>query len=198
MLAENRKELRDLALALRTWQADTTDGFIDRVNDVIDVAVNRLSADVPGALEPSEERTEVLPDFDNTDWIRGWSRQLNDRLNALDDGTRTYRVDFRTASEGHASRIVVNKTEHGSVTTRFLPREFFESAEYQRLVDEAGSTLDAERRRALYRELGNLIIDEAFMITVSPGIQLFGSRQQVQGLTFDIEGFAEYDQVTLA
>src|SRR5688572_17470570 len=78
-----------------------------------------------------------VTDFDNTDWIRGWSRQLNDRLNALDDGTRTYRVEFRTASDGHAARIVVNKAEHGSNTTRFLPREFFESAEYQRISDLA-------------------------------------------------------------
>jgi DNA gyrase subunit B len=81
-----------------------------------------------------------VTDFDNADWIRGWSRQLNDRLNALDDGTRTYRVDFRAAAEGHAARIVVNKAEHGSNTQRFLPREFFESAEYQRIAD-LGRTL---------------------------------------------------------
>jgi len=78
--------------------------------------------------------------FDNVEWIRNWSRELNERLNALDDGTRTYRVDFRTAGEGHAARIVVNRTEHGTASQRFLPREFFESAEYQRIAD-LGRTL---------------------------------------------------------
>src|SRR5688572_20632040 len=78
--------------------------------------------------------------FDNTEWIRNWSRELSERLNALADGTRTYRVDFRTAGEGHAARIGVNRAEHGSATQRFLPREFFESAEYQRIAD-LGRTL---------------------------------------------------------
>ena len=81
-----------------------------------------------------------VTNFDNADWIRDWSRALNDRLNALDDGTRTYRIEYRPPSEGHAARIVVNKMELGSSTQRFLPREFFESAEYQRIAD-LGRTL---------------------------------------------------------
>jgi DNA gyrase subunit B len=79
-------------------------------------------------------------DFDNAEWIRNWTRELNERLNALDDGTRTYRVEYRVAGEGHAARISVNKMELGSSTQRFLPREFFESAEYQRIAD-LGRTL---------------------------------------------------------
>jgi DNA gyrase subunit B len=78
--------------------------------------------------------------FDNADWIRNWARELNERLNGLDDGTRTYRVEYRSAAEGHAARIVVNRTEHGTASQRFLPREFFESAEYQRIAD-LGRTL---------------------------------------------------------
>ena len=78
-----------------------------------------------------------VTNFDDAGWIRDWARQLNERLNALDDGTRAYRVELRAASDGHAARIVVNKAEHGSATQRFLPREFFESAEYQRIADLA-------------------------------------------------------------
>jgi DNA gyrase subunit B len=81
-----------------------------------------------------------VTDFDNPEWIRDWSRKLNERLNALNDGSRTYRVEVRAAGEGHAARVVVNKAEHGSATQRLLPREFFESAEYQRIVD-LGRTL---------------------------------------------------------
>jgi DNA gyrase subunit B len=79
-------------------------------------------------------------DFDNAEWIRDWARTLNERLNVLDDATRTYRIDYRLGSDGHGPRLVVNKTELGSSTQRFLPREFFESAEYQRIAD-LGRTL---------------------------------------------------------
>jgi DNA gyrase subunit B len=84
---------------------------------------------------------EVTPaDFDRTDWLRSWARNLNDSLNSLNDATRAYRVDVRAPTDVHAARVVVNKTEHGSQTQRFLPREFFESAEYQRIAD-LGRTL---------------------------------------------------------
>ena len=81
---------------------------------------------------------EVTPaDFDRVEWLRGWSQDLNRRLNALADGTRTYRVEVRGASDGHAARIIVHKTEHGTPSHKYLPREFFESAEYQRIADLA-------------------------------------------------------------
>ena len=81
---------------------------------------------------------EVAPvDFDRLEWLRNWARDLNDRLNALADGTRTYRVDVRGPNDQHAARIVVSKTEHSTPSQRFLPREFFESAEYQRIADLA-------------------------------------------------------------
>jgi len=76
-------------------------------------------------------------DFDRPDWLRGWASDLNQRLNALADGTRTYRVELRTASDGHAARIIIHKTEHGTPSHKYLPREFFESAEYQRIADLA-------------------------------------------------------------
>ena len=82
----------------------------------------------------------TVNDFDNVEWIRDWARALNERLNALDDGTRPYRMEYRAAGEGHGARISVHKMAMGSSTQRFLPREFFESAEYQRIAD-LGRTL---------------------------------------------------------
>jgi len=76
-------------------------------------------------------------DFDRLDWLRGWTHDLNQRLNALADGTRTYRVEVRAAVEGHAARVTIHKTEHGTPSSKFLPREFFESAEYQLIADLA-------------------------------------------------------------
>jgi DNA gyrase subunit B len=83
----------------------------------------------------------TLANFDRVEWLRGWAQDLNQRLNALADGTRTYRVELRTVSgDTHATRVVVHKTEHGTPSHKYLPREFFESAEYQRIAD-LGRTL---------------------------------------------------------
>jgi len=76
-------------------------------------------------------------DFERPEWLRGWAQDLNQRLNALADGTRTYRVEMRTATDAHAARIIIHKTEHGTPSHKYLPREFFESAEYQRIADLA-------------------------------------------------------------
>jgi len=89
-------------------------------------------------LEQLVYMPEVAPvDFDRPEWLRGWARDLDQRLNALADGTRTYRVELRAASDGHAARIIIHKTEHGTPSHKYLPREFFESAEYQRIADLA-------------------------------------------------------------
>jgi DNA gyrase subunit B len=81
---------------------------------------------------------EVKPeDFDRADWLRGWAQELHQRLNGLDDGTRTYGVEVKNAVDGHAARVMIHKTEHGTASNKFLPREFFESAEYQRIADLA-------------------------------------------------------------
>jgi len=76
-------------------------------------------------------------EFDRVDWLRGWAQELNRRLNGLDDGTRTYRVEVREATDGHAARVLIHKTEHGTPSNKYLPREFFESAEYQLIADLA-------------------------------------------------------------
>jgi DNA gyrase subunit B len=89
-------------------------------------------------------------DFDRPQWLKEWARDLNERLNALADGTRTFRVELREAA-GRAASIVVHKTQHGTPTQKFLPREFFESAEYQRIAD-------------LARTLAGLIGEGAFVL----------------------------------
>jgi DNA gyrase subunit B len=79
--------------------------------------------------------------FDQTAWMSDWVIGLHARLNGLDDGTRSYQVSF-AASDGHPARIVINKVEHGTPSQKYLPREFFESAEYQRIADLANTLAD--------------------------------------------------------
>jgi DNA gyrase subunit B len=110
-------------------------------------------------------------DFDRPEWLRGWAQDLHQRLNALDDGTRTYRVEVRAAAEGHAARVIVHKTEHGTPTHKYLPREFFESAEYQRIAE-------------LARTLAGLIGEGAF-VTRGGERQEVGSFKEAMKWLFD-------------
>jgi DNA gyrase subunit B len=78
-------------------------------------------------------------EFERADWMRDWTRDLAQQLNGLSDSPRSYHVEYRRV-DGHPARVTVSKTEHGSVTEKALPKEFFESAEYRRIV-ELGKTL---------------------------------------------------------
>ena len=110
-------------------------------------------------------------DFDRSEWLRGWAQDLHQRLNALDDGTRTYRVEVHAAGEGHAARVIVHKTEHGTPSHKYLPREFFESAEYQRIAE-------------LARTLAGLIGEGAF-VTRGGERQEVGSFKEAMKWLFD-------------
>jgi DNA gyrase subunit B len=72
--------------------------------------------------------------------LSDWCRQLDRRLNALDDAGRTFRVALHSASDGATQRIDVQRTEHGVSATKHIQREFFDSAEYRRIA-ELGRTL---------------------------------------------------------
>jgi DNA gyrase subunit B len=77
--------------------------------------------------------------FDRIDALRDWCRNLELRLNGLDDVSRRYRVTVETmAAGGH--RIDLQRLEHGLSSGKHIPREFFDSAEYLRIAD-LGATL---------------------------------------------------------
>jgi DNA gyrase subunit B len=81
-------------------------------------------------------------DSNNTDFMRRWVAELETRLNARGDGRRSFQLELRAATDGHPPRIVVRKTEHGLTTEKMLHREFFESAEYQRIAELARTLAD--------------------------------------------------------
>ena len=78
-------------------------------------------------------------EFERADWMKDWTADLARHLNGLADSPRSYRVELKQV-DSHPTRVTVSKTEHGSVTEKALPKEFFESAEYRRIV-ELGKTL---------------------------------------------------------
>ncbi|MGC1729256.1 MAG: DNA topoisomerase (ATP-hydrolyzing) subunit B [Steroidobacteraceae bacterium] len=115
---------------------------------------------------------EVTPaNFDRVEWLRGWAHDLNGKLNALADGTRSYRIELRGAGDGHGARVIIHKTEHGTPSHKFLPREFFESAEYQRIAD-------------LARTLAGLVGEGAFVVRANER-QDIGSFKEAMRWLFD-------------
>ncbi|HEV2285385.1 MAG TPA: DNA gyrase subunit B, partial [Steroidobacteraceae bacterium] len=115
---------------------------------------------------------EVAPaDFDRPEWLRDWTQALDARLNALADGTRTYRVEVRAAGAGQGARVIVHRTEHGTTSHKYLPREFFESAEYQRIAE-------------LARTLAGLIGEGAFITRANERTDI-GSFKEAKKWLFD-------------
>jgi DNA gyrase subunit B len=79
--------------------------------------------------------------FDRIDELRDWCRNLELRLNGLDDVSRRYRVTVETlAAGGH--RIELQRLEHGLSSGKHIPREFFDSAEYLRIAELAQTLSD--------------------------------------------------------
>jgi DNA gyrase subunit B len=77
--------------------------------------------------------------FDRIDALKDWCRNLELKLNTLDDVSRRYRITVHTlAGGGH--RIDLQRLEHGLSSEKHIPREFFDSAEYLRIA-ELGETL---------------------------------------------------------
>ena len=113
---------------------------------------------------------EVKPDnFDQAGWLRDWGQHLHQSLNALADGTRTYRVEVRNAADGHAARVIIYRTEHGTPSQKYLPREFFESAEYQRIAD-------------LGRTLAGLIGEGAFVMRGDERLEVGSFKEAMKWL----------------
>jgi DNA gyrase subunit B len=79
--------------------------------------------------------------FDRVDALRDWCKNLEQRLNTLDDVSRRYRVTVETMGGG-GHRVNLQRLEHGLTSEKHIPREFFESAEYLRIAELAQTLSD--------------------------------------------------------
>jgi DNA gyrase subunit B len=111
-------------------------------------------------------------DASNAQFLRGWAAELESRLNARLDGRRSFQIEV-SGADGQMPRILVRKTEHGQITEKTLHREFFESAEYQRiaelartlagLIGEGASITRGNEREeiATFKQAMNWLFDQA-------------------------------------
>jgi DNA gyrase subunit B len=79
-------------------------------------------------------------DFGQVEFMRGWTAELEGRLNERSEGRCQFKLLLRPGADGSPLRVGVRKTEHGVTGEKLLHREFFDSAEYQRIA-ELGRTL---------------------------------------------------------
>lgn len=83
----------------------------------------------------------TVANHDNFDWLTQWGQAFESQLNAQNDAARRYRVRVLAGADGGAPKLLVARAEHGSVTEKHIHREFFDSAEYRRIV-EMSKTLE--------------------------------------------------------
>ena len=114
----------------------TVENIIDRLSNRYDEAVLRTLSKSPEISE------KVLEDLDALD---AWSKELSVALpkeygdRAVNGNGGSYIAELdRGDGEGEGVRIAVRKMQHGVTTTRYIPREFFDTNEYRHIMSLAG------------------------------------------------------------
>jgi peptide/nickel transport system substrate-binding protein len=63
----------------------------------------------------------------------------------------------------------------------------FESADYSKLLDEAGSTVDRDQRKPIYRKICELLLDESFTIPICEQPRAFVYRSNVRDFQVSLD-----------
>jgi len=112
------------------------ESIIERISNRYDETVLRAMAALP----------EIDSDlFENLDGLEKWAEELSAALpkahgdRATNGSGGYYTASFeRGAGEGEGVRIAVQKVQHGTGATRYIPREFFDTNEYRHIMELAG------------------------------------------------------------
>jgi DNA gyrase subunit B len=112
------------------------ESIIERISNRYDETVLRAMSSLP------EIDSEL---FENLDGLEKWAEELSAVLpkahgdRATNGSGGYYTVAFeRGAGEGEGVRIAVQKVQHGTGATRYIPREFFDTNEYRHIMELAG------------------------------------------------------------
>ncbi len=140
--------LSGAALEALAAEYNAVENIIKRLARRYDDVVLRAIAGLPAL---THEQAEDL------DTLEGWARQLSEALPKAgshrqtngDAGTYTAVLD-RGSEDGEGVRIGVTRIQHGLGTTRYIPREFFDTNEYRHIM-------------ALAQKLDGLLDEGAFV-----------------------------------
>jgi DNA gyrase subunit B len=113
----------------------TVESIIRRLSKRYDETVVRALSELPEVTEDVSE---------NLDALDTWAGQLSAALpkatgeRAMSGNGGSYIADLdRGDGDGEGVRIAVRKLQHGITTTRFLPRELFDTNEYRHIMSLA-------------------------------------------------------------
>jgi DNA gyrase subunit B len=116
----------------------TVEGIIRRLSNRYDEVILRSFSD-------SEEVTPELAE--DLDALEAWTHKLSSALpkssgdRATNGNDGTYSAELETG-EGESVRIAIRKVHHGVNHLRHIPREFFDSTEYNAMMNLAGKLKD--------------------------------------------------------
>jgi len=72
------------------------------------------------------------------------------------------------------------------------------SEKFTRLVDAAATTLEPEKRRAIFRDINELLLSERFTLAIAPNIIGFVLRKNVHGFAANLDGACILEDTWLA
>ena len=114
----------------------TVEGIIGRLSNRYDETVLRTLSKLPEITDKTLEDLDAL-----SAWTRKLSAALpnetGDRAVVSNGGAYIAELD-RGDGEGEGVRVAVRKMQHGISTTRYIPREFFDTSEYRHIMSLAG------------------------------------------------------------
>ncbi|MDX1481763.1 MAG: DNA gyrase subunit B, partial [Woeseiaceae bacterium] len=117
------------------------EGVIRRLAERYDESVLRTLMTLPRVEETTTDNLDALET-----WTEGFSAALpklngGDRAENVNGGSYTAKLD-RGDADGEGVRIEILRTQHGVGTTRYLPREFFDTNEYRMIMTLADKLED--------------------------------------------------------
>ena len=101
-------------------------------NSIIQRWSKRYDSNVLRALMSLPEI--AVTQFEDADFRRRWSADLEQRLRAMNGTGQGYHVHSQPGGEGVDPSVLISREHHGTVTTKTIHPSFFRSPEYRRLA----------------------------------------------------------------
>ena len=104
------------------------------------------------------------------------------------DAVRSGKHHMQFWWESHGDPDVVRILVHSSNANGGTNRNRYKNAAMDQLVDDAAAQTDPEKRKALYVQIQNKILDEAVMVFFADPLSIFAHQKTLQGVAVDWSG----------
>ncbi len=132
-VSEDAPPMSGVALEALAQEHTAVESIMARLSDRYDAVVLRAIQRQPRVTADMQSDPTALSGWTET-LSAALPKATGDRVTNGNGGTYTAELDPGDA-DGEGVRIVINKVQHGLGTTRYLPREFFDTAEYRLVMD---------------------------------------------------------------